>query len=1348
MIRNFVKYIVPPLLMLLLNPILSTAQPCGTITASSSLPLCQNEPVTFTVETSTPMGGWSTSTSFDFAFGDLPDIDTDLTSITFENGFSETTYIRAHTLSMFCYDPVLEVPVMAPITDNTISTASETIDCSTSVPVTINGTDIGQAENEGDGEEGEDDEDDTDLYLYRWQMSYGGTFWFDIPGANSPDLSMTQLPNQSIHLRRIIEPSACESDTSNTLFLEVITEPEGGTISGGGSFCNNEQISLTLSGYSGNISHWESSIDSIDYSVIDDTEGMETIEPLNAPGTHYYRAVLSKPGCGSVYSDRAVVYTEFELNNYIESEDQYLCGAQVPNPIIATSYSGENNIVSIVWESKTPSANTWNNLPNTLYINNNLYLDQPVSETRMYRRIVATENCGYSISDTSMVYVYSPSYAGQFSNSTNNQTVCDAASLDDIILQGFNQNIIDWFMAPSPGGPWESLNHTDSVYTPNDDDIDGTIYYRVLVQSETCESIFSEVYSITMYNEISGNEITSDQEICDGSAPSVLAGSIPGGGSGIFTYQWQQKTDSTDWANVSDNGTSINYTPPPLSATHYFRRVAFSAMCQSDTSNQVSVEIFDAPTGFITAESYICPEDSAIFTLHLQGTPPFAITYSNGIDTFNVDQIDTYEYAININPDAETTYSLLSVSDAYCTEGNIIEPTSVITTQIPSLANISAGANAEICGSTYTLTGSDYDPEFYEAKWFNESGQEIGTGQEIDIETQMPGVFEFTYEISNSHCPTVNSAATIVTFDFPETANAGEDIVVCSESVTMNANEINWGVGHWSIPENLEVNDPFNPQAEIGGFNNGQTYDVAWIALSLMEVCPADTSWVSISVDELSEAGNLSASATQICQGNEISLQLSNQQGTVNEWLFNYETGLENIVSDVTQIETQFNSTADVAVVVKSGICPSDTTEWINILVDSLLSPGVLTTDNQQVCTGENSGTLELTGYTGEVEFWEISNDNFETSEIINSNEDTYTFQDLSTTSQFRAKIEAGLCGTDFSNIITVDVLPQIDYTFELDEQYCSDAATVDLTDLISDTEGGVWMINGTEQSVFDPSLYGNSAVEITYVNSTGCGGSGTAITNVTESPIVWTSGNEQICGLETTIEAGNSTGNGHWESLDNIELSTNLSSQNIQAPGYGNYSIMWTAENDGCFSQETITLEFYDNPTEAQAGSDQQLELTDRAEISANTPSTGQGTWYSSDTDLIFNEPTAPTTIVNQLKIGNNEIFWKITNGTCPESISKVVIEVLPMHIPNAFSPNGDGVNDFFIISGLDAVSPVDFKVWNRWGAEVYSNQHYDNTWNGQHKNGNDLPSDTYYYSIDIPASPKTLKGFILLQR
>ena len=81
---------------------------------------------------------------------------------------------------------------------------------------------------------------------------------------------------------------------------------------------------------------------------------------------------------------------------------------------------------------------------------------------------------------------------------------------------------------------------------------------------------------------------------------------------------------------------------------------------------------------------------------------------------------------------------------------------------------------------------------------------------------------------------------------------------------------------------------------------------------------------------------------------------------------------------------------------------------------------------------------------------------------------------------------------------------------------------------------------------------------------------------------------------------------------------------------------------------------------------------------------------------------------------------------------------------IPKGISPNGDGKNDNFDLSGLD-VKKVE--IFNRYGQEVYSKENYTNQWNGQANNGNDLPTGTYYYMIER-RNGETKTGWVYINR
>jgi gliding motility-associated-like protein len=89
---------------------------------------------------------------------------------------------------------------------------------------------------------------------------------------------------------------------------------------------------------------------------------------------------------------------------------------------------------------------------------------------------------------------------------------------------------------------------------------------------------------------------------------------------------------------------------------------------------------------------------------------------------------------------------------------------------------------------------------------------------------------------------------------------------------------------------------------------------------------------------------------------------------------------------------------------------------------------------------------------------------------------------------------------------------------------------------------------------------------------------------------------------------------------------------------------------------------------------------------------------------------------------------------------------------IPDAFSPNNDGDYDTFVIDRLMPQETVSFKVYNRWGALVYSADNYHNDWNGKSNvgthTGEDLVVGTYYYEIELSFSKKNYSGYITLWR
>ncbi len=85
---------------------------------------------------------------------------------------------------------------------------------------------------------------------------------------------------------------------------------------------------------------------------------------------------------------------------------------------------------------------------------------------------------------------------------------------------------------------------------------------------------------------------------------------------------------------------------------------------------------------------------------------------------------------------------------------------------------------------------------------------------------------------------------------------------------------------------------------------------------------------------------------------------------------------------------------------------------------------------------------------------------------------------------------------------------------------------------------------------------------------------------------------------------------------------------------------------------------------------------------------------------------------------------------GNEGELSNTVCVENCPIYeLPNTFTPNNDGANDFFVPVENRFVHSIDLKVFNRWGNLVYESFDPEINWDGKSLSSNDLDSGTYYY-------------------
>jgi gliding motility-associated-like protein len=113
----------------------------------------------------------------------------------------------------------------------------------------------------------------------------------------------------------------------------------------------------------------------------------------------------------------------------------------------------------------------------------------------------------------------------------------------------------------------------------------------------------------------------------------------------------------------------------------------------------------------------------------------------------------------------------------------------------------------------------------------------------------------------------------------------------------------------------------------------------------------------------------------------------------------------------------------------------------------------------------------------------------------------------------------------------------------------------------------------------------------------------------------------------------------------------------------------------------------------------------------------------------------------------GNYSVTLYAMNGACIDSVTHQYYKVIPdkeFIVPNAFSPNGDGINDRWEIDRLKQYPGCTVTVFNRWGQEVFKSQGYQQPWDGNFK-GQPVPLATYYYVITLPGK-QTYSGWVVI--
>ncbi|NEM96471.1 Ig-like domain-containing protein [Pontibacter burrus] len=118
-------------------------------------------------------------------------------------------------------------------------------------------------------------------------------------------------------------------------------------------------------------------------------------------------------------------------------------------------------------------------------------------------------------------------------------------------------------------------------------------------------------HTVTIEAPVTNNIISEAQVICIGQLAQTITGSLPKGGNGTYSYEWQISTDGTNFIVAPGTNNGQNYTPGNLTSDAYFRRVVTSGCSEKHISDAVKITVSATPAAPVVSAVTICSGQSA-----------------------------------------------------------------------------------------------------------------------------------------------------------------------------------------------------------------------------------------------------------------------------------------------------------------------------------------------------------------------------------------------------------------------------------------------------------------------------------------------------------------------------------------------------------------------------------------------------------------------------------------------------------------------------------------------------------------------------------------------------------------
>lgn len=313
------------------------------------------------------------------------------------------------------------------------------------------------------------------------------------------------------------------------------------------------------------------------------------------------------------------------------------------------------------------------------------------------------------------------------------------------------------------------------------------------------------------------------------------------------------------------------------------------------------------------------------------------------------------------------------------------------------------------------------------------------TNASTNINNLQAGAYTLSWTVSNGVCTSSSDTAVIVIRPITTTANAGADTSICgwisgtTKSIPLNANKPSqtFEHGQWRI-----ISQPGNAILQQADSNStlltiqqAGNYLLEWRIQNDAACNSTDT--ISISVSPELHTNIQLLKDTAICYGGNTLLNTTISTGNITHWQYRFlgtiawtDTAYTGRSLQLAQLRQSVEWRV-IASTQENNCITTDTSNIIRVTVLDTSNAGILS-HADTLCYANNNGILQLNNYTGNIRYWQYSENGGQTWQQISHTASSLNYTNLTATRWYRAIVQNSICDADTSNTIILTVLPGI----------------------------------------------------------------------------------------------------------------------------------------------------------------------------------------------------------------------------------------------------------------------------------------------------------------------------------